>query len=70
MPAELNKLMDIIGYHFKKPELLKQAFTHSSYANECRINRICDYERLEFLGRCGAGDDHQSRLDPQISGQA
>ena len=50
MPAELNKLMDIIGYHFKKPELLKQAFTHSSYANECRINRICDYERLEFLG--------------------
>lgn len=50
MPAELNKLMDIIGYHFKKPELLKQAFTHSSYANECRSNRICDYERLEFLG--------------------
>lgn len=50
MPAELNRLMDIIGYQFKSPGLLKQALTHSSYANERRINRIHDYERLEFLG--------------------
>lgn len=50
MPAELNRLMDIIGYQFKSPDLLKQALTHSSYANERRINRIHDYERLEFLG--------------------
>ena len=38
---------DRIGYHFKNPELLKTALTHSSYANE----HGCDsYERLEFLG--------------------
>ncbi len=30
--------------------LLKQAVTHSSFANEQRINRGENYERLEFLG--------------------
>lgn len=50
MPADLSKLMNIIEYQFQNPELLKQAFTHSSYANERKINRIQDYERLEFLG--------------------
>lgn len=30
--------------------MLKQAFTHSSFVNEQRINRLPDYERLEFLG--------------------
>lgn len=36
-----------IGYFFKNPDLLKTAFTHSSYANE---NNTTDYQRLEFLG--------------------
>ncbi|MBQ3022279.1 MAG: ribonuclease III [Clostridia bacterium] len=36
-----------IGYFFKNPDLLKTAFTHTSYANE---NNIESYERLEFLG--------------------
>lgn len=48
--ADFTRLMQIIQYNFQKPELLEQAFTHSSYANERRINRIQDYERLEFLG--------------------
>ena len=39
-----------IGYRFKDKSLLKQALTHSSYANEQRINKLKDYERLEFLG--------------------
>ncbi len=39
-----------IGYQFKDKQLLKQALTHSSYANEMRILRTGDYERLEFLG--------------------
>lgn len=47
---DLTKVMDIIEYKFQKPELLQQAFTHSSYANERKINRLQDYERLEFLG--------------------
>lgn len=50
MPTDLSKVMHTIEYQFRNPELLKQALTHSSYANERKINRIQDYERLEFLG--------------------
>lgn len=50
MAVNFNKAMEIIEYQFQNPDLLKQAFTHSSYANERKINRIDDYERLEFLG--------------------
>lgn len=39
-----------IGYRFCDRGLLKQALTHSSFANEQRINKLRDYERLEFLG--------------------
>lgn len=35
------------GYFFKNQELLKAAFTHTSYANE---HKTKSYERLEFLG--------------------
>jgi len=43
-------LEEKIGYFFQKKEYLQQALTHSSYANEQKINRRPDYERLEFLG--------------------
>lgn len=39
-----------IGYHFYNEKLIRQALTHSSYANERKINKCGDYERLEFLG--------------------
>ena len=39
-----------LGYTFSNKQLLKQALTHSSYANEMRILKTEDYERLEFLG--------------------
>jgi len=39
-----------IGYTFKEKSLLRQALTHSSFANEQKINKTGDYERLEFLG--------------------
>ena len=39
-----------IGYSFKDKNLVKRALTHSSFANEQRINCDGDYERLEFLG--------------------
>lgn len=48
--ADFTRLMQTIQYEFQNPELLEQALTHSSYANERRINQIQDYERLEFLG--------------------
>ena len=41
-----------IGYCFKNKEILKEALTHSSYANELKARRqsaVCN-ERLEFLG--------------------
>lgn len=44
------EVQDIIGYHFQDVSLLKQALTHSSFANEQKINRLSNYERLEFLG--------------------
>ncbi|MEG1848577.1 MAG: ribonuclease III [Lachnospiraceae bacterium] len=46
----LAALQDKIGYHFKDKVLLKQAMTHSSFANEQKIRKLLDYERLEFLG--------------------
>jgi ribonuclease-3 len=39
-----------IGYHFQDASLLWQAFTHSSFTNEHKINKPKNYERLEFLG--------------------
>lgn len=46
----LGELEEKLGYCFKDKALLRQAVTHSSYANEQKINRHADYERLEFLG--------------------
>lgn len=46
----LEQLEQRIGYTFENKELLKQALTHSSFANEQKINKGQDYERLEFLG--------------------
>lgn len=47
---QMEELEKKIGYCFKEKELLKQALTHSSFVNEQRINKLPDYERLEFLG--------------------
>ena len=43
----LEKLENEIKYTFKNKELLKKALTHTSYANEKRIE---SNEKLEFLG--------------------
>lgn len=47
---DLGELENKIGYHFKDKLLFKRALTHSSFANEQKINKFEDYERLEFLG--------------------
>lgn len=44
---DYEKIEENIGYSFKDKELLKKAFTHTSYAYE---NKIESYERLEYLG--------------------
>ena len=46
----LDLLMNKIGYKFNDIELLKEAITHSSYANEHSYLKINDNEKLEFLG--------------------
>lgn len=43
----LEEFQNQIGYKFKNIELLKTAFTHTSYANE---NKKESNEKLEFLG--------------------
>ena len=48
--SSLNEFQKIIGYQFQNENLLKQALTHSSYANEKHMKKLSDNERLEFLG--------------------
>lgn len=49
-----QELIDILknkyDITFKNQDLLEEALTHSSYANEHREMGVKDYERLEFLG--------------------
>ncbi len=47
---ELKKFEEIAGYQFRNQELLRQAVTHSSFANEKRLGKNKCNERLEFLG--------------------
>lgn len=47
---QIGKLEEKIGYSFKNKNLLIQALTHSSFSNEQKINKLGNYERLEFLG--------------------
>jgi ribonuclease-3 len=47
---KLMILEDKIKYHFSDPMILFHAMTHSSYANEMRLDKEKNNERLEFLG--------------------
>lgn len=46
----LKEFEKIICYKFSDRKLLKHALTHSSYANEKRLKKLDNNERLEFLG--------------------
>ncbi len=51
--AGLDKLKafeETVNYRFHDRKILKHALTHSSYANEKRMNKLDNNERLEFLG--------------------
>ena len=39
-----------INYKYKDEKLLVRALTHSSYANEHKMKKFENNERLEFLG--------------------
>ena len=46
----IKEFQEVIGYEFENESLLRQALTHSSYANEKHMKKLSDNERLEFLG--------------------
>ena len=46
----IKDLESAIGYRFRNIQLLQNALTHSSYANERWHNSLLSNERLEFLG--------------------
>ena len=66
----LRLLEERIGYCFQDKKLLRQALTHSSCSNEQKINKLPDYERLEFLGDAVlelVSSDHIFRENPEMS---
>lgn len=48
--SKQKELQELLGYTFREEGLLRQALTHSSYANERKMKKMSDNERLEFLG--------------------
>src|SRR6266404_6793323 len=53
LQSDLNVLERVLGHTFARPELLEQALTHSSHANEAadEPDKLRDdNEQLEFLG--------------------
>lgn len=46
----LHEFEHIIGYRYQKQDLLFNALSHSSYANERHLPKSACNERLEFLG--------------------
>ncbi len=46
----LSEFETSLGYTFQNKKLLQNALTHSSYANEHRMEGAASNERLEFLG--------------------
>lgn len=66
----LRLMEERIGYCFQDKKLLRQALTHSSCSNEQKINKLPDYERLEFLGDAVlelVSSDHIFRENPEMS---
>ena len=46
----MKELQEKIGYQLRDEKLLKQTLTHSSFANEQKLNKLGRYERPEFFG--------------------
>ncbi len=47
---DYHRIAQKLGYTFKNPQLLEEAFRHASYVNESPSGDFRDNERLEFLG--------------------
>ncbi|MEG1858092.1 MAG: ribonuclease III, partial [Pseudoflavonifractor sp.] len=65
----MERLEKELGYTFRDGALLKNALTHSSYANENRGKGLESNERLEFLGDSVLGmvvADYLFRTHPEL----
>lgn len=65
----MHPLEAVLEYHFENADLLEQALTHSSYANERLGGALDCNERLEFLGDAVLGmvvGDHLYREHPDL----
>lgn len=65
----MTPLEEKLGYEFINPALLENALTHSSYANENKVKRLQNNERLEFLGDSVLGmvvADYLYRAHPDL----
>jgi ribonuclease-3 len=49
-PHALDEAQRVLGYTFRRPELLVEALTHRSFAYENQAPGVAHNERLEFLG--------------------
>ena len=69
MSQQLEELQEKIEYHFTDEKLLRNALTHSSYANENHWPYEKNNERLEFLGDSVLGmvvADYLFRTHPDL----
>ncbi|MDR1589682.1 MAG: ribonuclease III [Oscillospiraceae bacterium] len=67
--SEFSSLEDALGYVFRDRTLIRNALTHSSYANESKRSRVICNERLEFLGDSLLGvtvAEHLYRNNPDM----
>lgn len=65
----MHPLEEKLDYRFQNAQLLEQALTHSSYANERLGDALMSNERLEFLGDSVLGQvtaDHLYREHPNL----
>ena len=65
----MKELEESLGYKFNNPYLLKNALTHSSYANENKSEGMSSNERLEFLGDSVLGfvtANHLYAMKPEL----
>ncbi len=65
---DCQKLMETIGYRFQNEQFLREALTHSSYANEGH-RHMQSNERLEFLGDSVLGMIAATYLFSHYTGQ-
>ena len=48
--AKFNEFMNEVDIEFENYDIYVQAFSHSSFINDFKLDKLSHNERLEFLG--------------------